>query len=320
MKLSLFNTIKITIATIVAILIAEALGLEFTISAGTVAILTIAPTKKETIKTANSRFLAFVTALIISYIAYSIVGYDIKGFAIYLFCFILVCQSKQWHSAMAVNSVLMSHFITFGEMSVFSIGNEFLLFIIGVSTGILANMHLRKNQDYMDEMKKETELMIQNILLRMSQRVLDKDLGGYNGECFENLNQSITKAKNVAKNNYMNQIRSKDSRDIDYIKMRERQAFMLINMYKRLVVLRTRPITAKKIAEYLEYVSFNFNQDEKMESMIEKFQRLNLEFKETPLPIKRKEFEDRAHLFAMMRDMEEFLQLKLEYMENTSKF
>ena len=37
------------------------------------------------------------------------------------------------------------------------------------------------------------------------------------------------------------------------------------------------------------------------------------EMKETPLPVTREEFEDRARLFALMQDIEEFLQIKAEF-------
>lgn len=313
MNQSLFNTIKISVATYVAIFIAELLGLEFSVAAGIVAILSIAQTKKDTIKTASNRFFAFIIALMIAYVAYSIFGYNLLGFSVYVFFFIWVCQHKQWHSAMAMNSVLISHFITLGNMDIDGVVNELLLFGIGVSLGILANLHLKKNVDYMEKMKFETDALIQNTLARMSQRILFKDMENYNGECFEVLNQSIRDAKDMAKLNYMNQIGVDDKRDMEYIAMRQKQVFLLTNMYKRVSILRTTPITAEKIANYLMFVSEHFNQDEILGDMIERFQSLNLEFKTTDLPVKRKEFEDRANLYSLMRDMEEFLEIKYEF-------
>lgn len=313
MNQSLFNTIKISVATYIAIMMAELLGLEFSVAAGIVAILSIAQTKKDTIKTACNRFFAFIVALLIAYVAYSVFGYNLIGFCVYVFFFILICQHMQWHSAMAMNSVLISHFISLGKMDVAGVLNELLLFAIGVSLGILANLHLRKNVDYMEKMKGETDTLIQNTLGRMAQRILHKDLKNYNGECFEALNQSIREAKDIAKINYMNQIGVEDKSDMEYISMRQKQVFLLTNMYKRVSVLRTTPITAEKIANYLVFVSENFNQDEVLEDMRNQFYNLDSEFKITALPIKRKEFEDRANLYSLMRDMEEFLNIKYEF-------
>ena len=49
MKVAIINSIKVSIAVALAIAIASFLKVDFAISAGIVAILTIAPTKKETV-------------------------------------------------------------------------------------------------------------------------------------------------------------------------------------------------------------------------------------------------------------------------------
>lgn len=49
----MINSIKIITATILAVLTAQLLKLDFAISAGIVAILSVQPTKKETLNTAH---------------------------------------------------------------------------------------------------------------------------------------------------------------------------------------------------------------------------------------------------------------------------
>ena len=46
---------------------------------------------------------------------------------------------------------------------------------------------------------------------------------------------------------------------------------------------------------------------------------LDRHMKQLPLPTDRKEFEDRARLFAIMRGMEEFLMIKKQYMEDMQR-
>ena len=82
----LFNTGKVAIAAIVAIIIATSLELNYAISAGTVAILSIQPTKRETIKTAVGRLLAFACALVISFLCLRLSNFAIVGFA----CFVII--------------------------------------------------------------------------------------------------------------------------------------------------------------------------------------------------------------------------------------
>jgi uncharacterized membrane protein YgaE (UPF0421/DUF939 family) len=115
MKSIIANSIKITLAAVLAILCAQALKLDFAVSAGIVAILSVQPTKKETLRTALARLLAFVLALAISITLFNLLGFTVPVFFLYLLIFILVCQWRKWISAMAMDSVLISHFLSFGK-------------------------------------------------------------------------------------------------------------------------------------------------------------------------------------------------------------
>lgn len=75
LKPLLFNTIKITGAAILSIFLASIFHLDFAVSAGIITILTIQPTKKETLQTAAGRFYAFIAALAISFISFTLLGY-----------------------------------------------------------------------------------------------------------------------------------------------------------------------------------------------------------------------------------------------------
>jgi len=319
MKNILTNSIKIVLAAIVAILIAQALKLEFAISAGIVAILTIQPTKRETISTALGRLCAFMAALVIAFVSFQMFGFTVLAFFLYLAVFILLCQIFKWYSAMAMNSVLISHFITLGAMNMSTIANEVLIFVIGVGMGILANLHLRKRTADMERLTKETDEQIVKILSRMSQRVLDKDISDYNGDCFRVLEQRIDEAKRVARENYNNQLDDTDTFDMEYIAMRERQCMVLYEMYKSVRGLHTSPITAGKISAFLKNVSEVFEKGNDCRALLEQFSQMDLYMKSQPLPTQRVEFEDRARLFGLMRSIEEFLQIKIEFMKANTR-
>ena len=307
------NTIKIAGAAIIAILIAVALNIDFAVSAGIVAMLTIQPTKKETIKIATGRFVAFMMALLIAYGSFFVAGYNLRAFMIYLILFILLCQKFQWYSAMTMNSVLISHFLTYGVMNKETVYNEIVLFCIGVGIGIIANLHLRKNTFYIEQLKEETDDQIKKILNRMSQRILDKDMSDYNGECFLSLEHSLRMAKNVAEENFNNQFGTKDIFDSEYIAMRNKQCLVLYEMYKDVRNIETTPITAGKISEFLKQMSQEYHRTNTGKELLKQFEELDASMKLAPLPVERKEFEDRAKLFGLLRHMEEFIKLKIEF-------
>ncbi len=311
----LVNSFKIIIAAIGAILLAQVLQLEFAISAGIVAVLTIQPTKRETLRTALARLYAFAAALLIAYVSFLLLGTTTAAFFLYFIVFILVCQIFKWYSAMAMNSVLISHFITVGVMDWGTVANELLIFVIGVGAGILANLHLHKRTAYAEQLMQEMDGQIVKILTRMAERVLDKDITDYNGDCFKVLVQQMNTARRVAEENYNNQWDVSDTFDMEYIGMRDKQRMVLYEMYKDARALDTSPITAQRISDFLRQIAEVFEKGNDCKDLMEAFLQMASEMKEQPMPKDRKEFEDRARLFGLLCSMEEFLQVKLEFAE-----
>ena len=311
MKRILFNTLKITFASLIAIFIAKVFQLEFYISAGIVTILTIQNTKKETIKTALERFIALLIALFISYFCFITIGFDEKGFGVYLIIYIFICQSFKWYSSMAMNSVLISHFLTFHDFTFNHINNELGLFIIGVGMGVIANLHLNQNIQYMRELKNQADEQIRYILMRMSKRILE-EIENYDGHCFIKLNHLIVKAKAVNIENMENTLFTKND-DLKYIKMREHQSQVLQEMYKVIKNLDTTPVTAKRISDYLYKISVEYHEENDCLKLLKEFDEIDKKIKTKELPVNRKEFEDRARLFYLLQLIKEFLTIKKEY-------
>lgn len=311
----LFAAFKVACAATVAILFAMLLKLDSAVSAGTVAILTIQPTKRETISTAFRRILAFAFALLLSFACFEIFGYNMGGFIIFLIIFIFVSYFMKWTHSIAMCGVLISHFLRYEDMDLFSVGNETSIFLLGVSTGVIANMHLRKKADYIRVLKANTDVEFKTILKQMSEHILLKDESDYSYMDFDALRRSIRKAKNVADMNYNNQIRVEDVYDVDYIRMRDEQSRVLHEMYKMVRHLHTTPFTAHVISEFLEEMSHVDDKEDSAKLLIESFHELDQSMKSKPLPVTRSEFEDRAKLFILLRHIEEFLTLKLEFIE-----
>lgn len=313
------NALKISISAIFSIFFSYILDLDFYISAGIVTILTIAPTKKETFKTAIDRLLAFFVALIIAFLCFSLLDYTIFGFFMYLLIFIIVCQKNNLGSAMAMNSVLISHFLTFEKMTYVTVCNEILLFFIGAGFGILANLHLRENTDFMEKMETETDEQIKTILSRMSKRITNHNIDDYNGDCFTKIRISLRIANEIAERNFMNQLRKKTSFDIQYIAMREQQTLVLYNIYKRARNLKTTPDTAKSIAEFLDFLSNSFGKSTSADVALAKFNILQRNLASSPLPVTREEFEARAELYAILGCIKEFILIKKDFLIEVEK-
>lgn len=313
MKKTILNTVKIAAAAIIAIFVAKLLNLDNGISAGIVAILSIQATKKETLSTAFSRFLAFLVAIVISFFTFHICGYNLYGFCLYLIVFIFTCQRFQWLSAMAMDSVLISHFIGFQSMAMPYVINEALIFLIGISAGIIANLHLHKDVNSIEQLKANADEQIRKILQRMSEHMIEEDKSDYNADCFLKLDDMIREAENVARLNYANQFGTKDKYDLYYIQMRRRQKDVLYEMYKFVRQLRTAPDNIHLIANFLDDISLQFERDNTALDLLRETKEIDAFMVTTELPQTREEFEDRALLFALLKQIKEFLEIKAAF-------
>ena len=299
------NSVKMIFAAICSICVAQLFNLDFAISAGIVAILTIQPSKRETFSTAIARFYGFVIAIVISFICFKIFGITTLGFFVYLAIYVFICQKFRWYSAIAMNSVLISHFLSIGVMNFQTIVNESLIFLIGVLFGILVNLHLHKNTKEMNRLKNLLTEQVQKIINRMSQRIIDQNLQNYDGKCFIQLNKDFYLAKEIADVNYKNQLKKDDS-DIKYLENLGNQIGILYEMYKRVKNIKTQPSTAKIISDFLQKVSEEYP-IQNNEILLNEFNSIWQEMKNRPLPQTRQEFEDRAELFTLLELIEEFL-------------
>ncbi len=314
-----FNALKLCMAVILGITLANLLKLEYQTSAGIVAILTILRTKRETIQTALGRALAFVTALLISFVCFYFLGLTIEAFLVFFLIYIFVCHFMNWTYAITLNAVLVSHFVTSGRLDGPAVLNEVLIFLIGVGVGIVMNLHLRKNVHHFEKMKKETDEHIIRILERMSQRIKNHDISDYNGRCFDELEKILRDTKNMAEMNYNNQFNKYDIFDLEYIAMRERQCVVLYEMYSLIRHLETTPATTHKVSEFLDTLSHVLDETNDGTQLMERFKEMDAYMKAHPLPVERQEFEDRARLFCFMRNMEHFIQIKMDFIKEHQK-
>lgn len=308
-----FRSTKIWLAGMLSILVAEALDLHFSVSAGIVAILSVASTKKETLKTIINRFCTFSIAMITAFCMYTIFGFHIEAFLMFFGVFILICNYFKWESAIAINSVLASHFLTFQKITYHTLINEFLLFLIGSIFAIGVNLHLHKKTEYITSLKTETDEQIRIVLERMSIKIATEGTKVYNDERFKKLDKSISIAKNIALENYMNSFLKASKTDIEYLIMREKQIKVLHVIYTYILKIKSITSTTQHVSKYLKRVSMNFNMGNSAVELLNELYTLMDELKNSELPKTREEFEDRALLYLILNHMEEFLILKLTY-------
>lgn len=312
-KAQITKSLKIAAAAFASIALAGELGLNYSSTAGIITILSIRNTKRETLKSAGNRGLAFLCALVLSAVCFRLIGYNLWAFAVYLLLFSLFVLSVGWGEALANSSVLVSHILTEQRMGPGEVANEAMLFLIGTGAGILVNLHLHKNQVEFDKLAGEADVQIKGILRRMSQRLAREDKSGYDPECFEHLEKALDAAKACAAANYNNAVWTGDSHELDYIEMREKQSVLLREIYDNIVRIQYLPEQALQVAKLLGQIEQDYHRENTVEGLLAKLEALLLQMREQRLPQSREEFEARAILFYILMQIRNLLELKREF-------
>lgn len=314
------KSIKIALTALAAIAVAGELGLKYPATAGIITVLSIQNTKKETLRSAANRALAFVCALLLAAGAFGALGYGLPAFGVYLFLFALLCLNMGWAEAIAMDSVLITHFLTEGNMSPALLGNEAAIFLIGTGAGVLVNLHLHRKEQEFDRLAKEVDDQIKGILHRMSQWLEKEDKSGYTAGCFEKLSESMEEAKLCAAANYNNQLIGSNTGELDYIKMREQQSVVLQGIYENIKSIYYLPSQAGQVAGLLRQIEQDFHKENTVEELQKQLEQLLQDMKKEKLPESREEFEARALLYYILKQLEEFLLLKREFIKKNVDF
>ena len=259
--------------------------------------------------------MAFLIALIVSFLCFQTAGFHVFAFAVYLLIFSTICLYFGWTEAIAMDSVLTTHFLTEGNMKPEILFNEILLFMIGTGFGIIANLHLKNKKEEFESIAARVDEEIRGILKRMAERLLQEDKSDYDKTCFEKLEKEVEGAKESAFQNFNNQLLKATYYEIDYIKMRENQIEVLRHVYESIKMVEVIPSQTRKIASLIVKIEKEYHKENTVKELLQETAELEKEMKQENLPVNREEFEARAVLFYMMKQLEEFLTLKEKFME-----
>jgi len=307
---TIIRSCKITAGAIIAILIATLLGLKYSATAGIITILSLQTTKRETIQTAAGRSLAFICALIIAAVCYHVIGFRILAFGVYLLIFSLLCLIAGWASSISLASVLITHFLTEKAMNPSLILNEILIFAIGTSIGILLNLHLRPRQKPWRELADKADETIRHILTVMAAQVCSLTASETCDTSFKSLEKLLSDGRKLALANIQNTLFSPSYYGLDYIEMRQKQLQVLTHIARSLTMITIIPKQADQIAAFLQKISLEYHMENDVKSLMFQLETILLSMKKEPLPQSREEFENRAVLFYLLKQLEEFLLAK----------
>ncbi|MGX7030788.1 aromatic acid exporter family protein [Vagococcus zengguangii] len=312
MKIGL-RTVKTAISAPIAIFIAQQIGLLNPASAGIIAILSLTSTKRSTLKVGFERLLSLTLALVIAFVVYHLVGYNALSFGLFLLVFITLSNQFKLNEGIAVNSVLISQFITYKEMTVSNVLNAYFLMILGVGCALLANLYMPDLSKTLRSKQANIDEGIKRILHKMATELMKQQVPSAQAEIVA-VKDELSAARKWSKTHTENHFFSDESYFQSYFSMRELQIQSLERMEVILQEIERVDNKGLEIAHILEETASEFSEANDGKLLLDKLQKVYYYYRQTALPINRQEFEDRASLFHFLQEFEHFLEIKKSFL------
>lgn len=312
MSLSL-RTTKTAVAAFIAIILAQWLGLEYAVSAGIIAILSVLETNKSSMITAVQRVISTVLALGIAVVLFYLLGFEIYVFAIYLLIYVPSAYLLGVESGIAPCSVLVTHLLIENNISLSFVGNELMLMLIGAGIAILINLYMPSKSNLIENLRVQADKMMKDVLLSLSNNL--RDGTPFDASLLEQLNALLEEAEKNVFLESENRLATDLQYDISYIEMRKQQASILQYMQLNAQICQI-PMKENKILAGLFFLTADqLHENNTGIYLLEDIRLLYQHFRESDLPKSRTEFENRAILFQLLNDFTRFIKTKKNFFD-----
>ena len=307
------STFKMAISATIAIFIAQGFKLEFAVTAGVIAILSIQNTKREAIIIGARRIISATIAVILSYLLYVLLGNNPLVFGIVLLIFIPIAKKLKIEEGIAVGAVLSTHLLVNNNIDLGWIVNEEAITFIGIGVASLFNLYMPSLDDKFNENKETIEKLYRDIISDMAKSLVTKAIPVNEKKRLEEVESLVEDTRGLAYKINNNNLFKKNLYFVDYIEMRAKQLEAIKRMmshFSRFSITYDQTLIMSK---FTENIANNIYADNDCVELICKLNNLRNNYKEMQLPKTRDEFENRAMLFQFLNDLEDFLLIKKEF-------
>lgn len=308
------RVLKTSIGTFVAVYIAELLGIKFPATAGIIAIISIQATKKESVKIAVERFIASIIGLSIAAVLFYFLGFNSFILGVFIFIFMPLCLKFNLFQGFLATVVSATHILVMGEVSVESLSNEFIILLLGMSTALVLNLYMPNVSKELKESHQKINNLMKDILNFMSEELLSGAITIKEDKTFKTLKKEIYKARDYAFIDYNNALFYASRYRIELFNLKRAQYKVLVRMRRHFYKFYLSTEHTLMVSQFTKEVSDSIGVNKIYKKALLDLQKIKETFVNTELPNSREKFENRAVLYQFLNDIEEFLELKEEFL------
>ena len=310
------RTIRITLSALLANFVAMLIGLENPYAAGIIAILAVLNTRKETMERAKEYVISTILAFTIATVVFFIFGFSIYSFAVYLAIYVPMAYNLKVDAGIAPCSVLVTHFLISGSVSMAWQINGFSIMVIGLFFALLANFWIPSHDEKLGTYVVEIEKQMTLVLFLLEKRLLEETRNNTRiKQELKDLFALTNQLEDLAFIEYSNRrfLIDSDNYYIKYAQMRKRQYEILKGITDSLVNVIPNTNENKILASIFGETAEQLDEKNTGIELLSYIGNLYRVFRDSSLPKTRKEFESRAILYNILIEFEVFLELKRDF-------
>ncbi|WP_427126184.1 aromatic acid exporter family protein [Priestia megaterium] len=304
-----YRTIKTAVGTSLAIIIAQFFHLEFFVSAGIITILCIQNSKKKSLRSASDRFIACSLSILFSFIFFEGIAYHPLVIGLMLLLFIPVTVIFKVNAGIVTSSVILLHIYSKGNMTWGIVFNELGLIVIGIGVALLVNLYMPSLDQELRTYQQEIEGNFRSMLKEIALYLRTND-SSWDGKEIADTVKILEKAKSLAFRDVENHFVRGENYYYRYFKIREKQLEIIERTLPLITAIDLVVEQRYMIADFIEELSLSIHPGNTAKLFLAKLQHLREAFAEMPLPKTREEFEARADLLHVVKEIEQYLFIK----------
>ena len=307
---------KMALSATITLIICEFLGLKYATVAAVIAILGIQDTRRKALIVGRNRLIACILGQILSVIIYGVLGHGAISFGILLIILIPLTSRFKIEEGMIASVVLSTHLLLADKIDLNLILNELGIMIIGIGIASIANIFMPALEDEFRKDKLWIEENYKTIMKKMAKSLLTQTVDIDEQKLMTDIESRLLESNDTAYKIVNNNFFKSSSYYTDYISMRINQFDTIKKMRKNFERFSMPVEQMRNMSKFLSKVADNIRENNDCKELLEELENLKLQYKKMELPKTRSEFENRAQLLHLLNDMEDFLNIKRNFILN----
>ncbi|MDO7904958.1 aromatic acid exporter family protein [Paenibacillus sp. JX-17] len=304
-----FRVIKTAIASLMAVLIADSLGVHGATSAGLLAILGVDVTRKRSLRTISARFFASVVGLLFACVLFAVFGFHYWVLGAYILTAFPAIVRAGFKEGIVTGSVVVFRVFSGGVIDLDVLLTQLWLLLIGLGSAMVVNLvYMPKADNTLLHIRQDIDKLFSQIFKNISDTLHYPDKVWDGKEIIE-ADQAISRGLTIASRTLENQVLNPQENWNIYFYMRKQQLDSIQFMMHLISQVYEHLPQAEYVSELFEQLSIDVLSEHYTGRTETLLAHVEEEFRAMDLPTTREEFEIRSAILQLCRELAFYLKI-----------